>query len=400
MKKILFALILIALFLAACGPAPIQFPKIDRHPGPVSFAGRNTYSEPPKYDPNSTDSSQMDLRSTDLSHLDLSQSRDDLFYATFDSKTIWPATMPADFDWQAIMETGKNPGLGVRSLHEQGITGQGIGIAIIDQALLVDHVEYKDRIRLYEEAEDVVGGWEQASMHGPAVASIAVGKTVGVAPSADMYFIATGNCRAGQSYEELDLSCRAVAIRRIVEINKSLPQNRKIRVLSMAFGWMPANKGYDEIVAAVNEAKAAGIFVISSSIEETYGFKFHGLGRNPLANPDDVGSYLPGSWWARDFYAGKYGEPRLLVPMDSRTTANPNGYEDYAFFREGGWSWSIPYLAGMYALAAQVKPEITPEEFWKIALETGQTIEILHEGQTYQLGPILDPATLIAALQR
>ena len=85
--------------------------------------------------------------------------------------------------------------------------------------------------------------------------------------------------------------------------------------------------------------------------------------------------------------------------MDSRTTANPNGYEDYAFFREGGWSWSIPYLAGMYALAAQVKPENTPEEFWKLAMETGQTIEILHEGQTYQLGPILDPAALIAALQ-
>jgi subtilisin family serine protease len=399
MKKILFALILIALFLAACGQAPIQFPKIDSHPEPVSYAGLNTYSEPPKYNPNSTDSWQMDLRSTDLSHLDLSQSRDDLMYATFDSKTTWPENMPADFDWQAIMETGKNPGLGVRSLHEQGITGEGIGIAIIDQALLVDHVEYKDRIRLYEEAEDVVGGWEQASMHGPAVASIAVGKTVGVAPAADLYFIATGDCGGAQSYEDFDFSCRAAAIRRIVEINKSLPRNRKIRVLSMAFGWGPTSKGYDEITAAVKEAKAAGIFVISSSIEETYGFKFHGLGRNPLANPDDAGSYLPGSWWAKDFYAGKYGESRLLVPMDSRTTANPNGYEDYVFFREGGWSWSIPYLAGTYALAAQVKPEITPEEFWKIALETGQTIEILHEGQAYQLGPILDPAALIAALK-
>jgi hypothetical protein len=52
----------------------------------------------------------------------------------------------------------------------------------------------------------------------------------------------------------------------------------------------------------------------------------------------------------------------------------------------------------MYALAAQVKPQITPQEFWKIALETGQTIEILHESQTYQLGPILDPVALIAAL--
>lgn len=29
--------------------------------------------------------------------------------------------------------------------------GIGIGIAIIDQSLLTDHVEYKDRLRLYEE---------------------------------------------------------------------------------------------------------------------------------------------------------------------------------------------------------------------------------------------------------
>ena len=29
---------------------------------------------------------------------------------------------------------------------------------------------------------------------------------------------------------------------------------------------------------------------------------------------------------------------------------------EYVFYREGGWSWSIPYIAGVYALAAQVKP--------------------------------------------
>jgi subtilisin family serine protease len=397
MKKILFALILIALFLAACGPTMPAI-KIDRHPEPVSFAGFNTYSEPPKYDPNSTDSWQMDLRSTDLSHLDLSQSRDDLMYATFDSKTIWPGNMPADFDWQAIMETGKNPGLGMRSLHEQGITGKGIGVAIIDQPLLVDHQEYINQLRLYEEIN--IKPNIESQMHGPAVASIAVGKTVGVAPDADLYYIATQvGIFDGQGGFVYDFSDMARAVRRVIEINTQLPSDRKIRVISISVGWNSNQAGYNEITDAVNEAKAAGIFVISSSIEETYGLKFHGLGRNPLANPEDVGSYLPGSWWARDFYAGEYRESRLLVPMDSRTTASPNGNEDYVFYREGGWSWAIPYLAGTYALAAQVKPEITPEEFWKIALETGQTIEILHEGQTHQLGPILDPVALIAALQ-
>ena len=85
--------------------------------------------------------------------------------------------------------------------------------------------------------------------------------------------------------------------------------------------------------------------------------------------------------------------------MDSRTTASPTGIEDFVFYRQGGWSWSIPYLAGMYALAVQVKPEITPEEFWKTALRTGRTIQIIHDGREYELGVILDPQSLIEEVQ-
>ena len=86
--------------------------------------------------------------------------------------------------------------------------------------------------------------------------------------------------------------------------------------------------------------------------------------------------------------------------MDSRTTAGPTGREDYAFYRTGGWSWSIPYPAGMYALAAQVKPEITPDKFWETALDTGRTIQIQHDGKEYEFGVILDPLALIETLQR
>jgi hypothetical protein len=39
------------------------------------------------------------------------------------------------------MELGKDPGLNVRALHEQGITGERIGIGVIDMALLTDHSE-------------------------------------------------------------------------------------------------------------------------------------------------------------------------------------------------------------------------------------------------------------------
>jgi hypothetical protein len=335
-----------------------------------------------------------------LTELDLSESTSDLLFADFDSKTQWPPSeqMPADFDWQKILEMNKDPGLGIRALHNQGITGKGVEIAIIDQTLLVDHIEYKDRIRVYEEAEDITGGWLDSSMHGAAVASIAVGKTTGVAPDADLYFIATGICSEG-TYETNDFACLAKSIWRIIEINNSLPAEHKIRVLSISVGWGPESKGYEEVMAAINKAKEANIFVLNTSLSHTHGLNFHGLGRTPLSDPNDFWSYQPGLWWQDFFYKEGLSSATLLVPMDSRTTASPTGTEDYVFYRQGGWSWAIPYLAGMYALTVQIKPEITPEEFWDTALNTGRTIHTGHNGKDYQFGVILDPQALIEAIK-
>ena len=168
----------------------------------------------------------------------------------------------------------------------------------------------------------------------------------------------------------------AKGIERILEINKQLPSDRKIRVISISAGWEPSQDGYQVITDAVNKAKAAGIFIICSSTEDIYGLKFHGLGRPTMNDPDNFNSYEPGSWWAKTFYSGEKTNDRLLVPMDSRATAGPSGVADYAFYKQGGWSWSIPYIAGVYALAVQVDPEITPEKFWDVAMKTGKNNSI------------------------
>ncbi|MHB9030832.1 MAG: S8 family serine peptidase, partial [Candidatus Latescibacterota bacterium] len=346
---------------AALPPLPAGFPKIDRKPSSHRPEGwvRGVMDSIPTYNPASTNPWQMDLRTYDVSRLDLSRSQDNLMFASFDTRTKWPDAkhMPGDFDRQRIADTGRNPGLGIRRLHSRGITGRGVGIAIIDQTLLVDHREYRDQLRMYEELDDIQGGWLEAQMHGPAVSSIAVGKTVGVAPEADLYYIAT----AFGGEKELDFTYLARAVRRILEVNRQLPEGRRIRVISMAIGWGGKPKGHEDITAAAEEAKAEGMLVICSSVEAVHGFRFHGLGRSPLANPDRSTSYEPGMWWAKSFSDGRRFSDRLLVPMDSRTTAGPGGVDDYAFYRQGGWSWSIPYIAGMYALAAQVKPSITPD---------------------------------------
>ncbi|MHC4259105.1 MAG: hypothetical protein ACYSTF_01650, partial [Planctomycetota bacterium] len=383
---------------------PITFPKIDRRPDPATFcASRGSLASIPTYDLNEPSAFQVDLRSYDLSALDLSSSLDNLLYATFDSQTTWPLPeqMPPEFDWQYIMDLGKDPGLRVRDLHARCITGHNVGIAIIDKPLLTEHQEYADRLRLYEEIN--IESWRVADMHGAAVASIAVGQTVGVAPEADLYYIAAPSgyrlIPSDPNSFVYDWQYKTQAIQRVLEINEQLPDNQKIRVISISVGWSPGQIAYDDIMAACDQAKAAGMLIVSSSIEQVHGFKFHGLGRHPFADPDAFDLREPGLFYLLSYYSGAYRfSDRLLVPMDSRTTASPCGADEFAFYRNGGWSWAIPWIAGMYALAAQVDPAMTPDQFWPLAMETGRTIEIIHDDETIPFGPIVDPVALIDSI--
>jgi hypothetical protein len=266
--------------------------------------------------------------------------------------------------------------------------------------LLVEHVEYGDRLRLYEEVHSPGG---DAQMHGPAVASIAVGKTVGVAPGAELYFIAEqhGTFKAGSF--DWDFTWLAQAIERMLEVNSTLPSDRRIRVISISVGWSESQKGYSEAMAAVRKATAQGVFVISTALEATHGLRFHGLGRNPASDANDVYSYGPGSWWSRFWWSGdrRFGPgERLLVPMDSRAMASPTGADDYVFYRNGGWSWCVPWLAGLYALSCEVKPEITPADFWSLAMETGRVLKLCRDGKELDFGTIVDPLALMERLRK
>jgi hypothetical protein len=354
--------------------------------------------ELPRFQPDSTQPFQVDLRSRDVSALDLRDRLADLRQADFDDQTRWPAVLPTGFEPAKLMDLGRNPGLGVRQLHRRGITGKGIGIGIIDQPLLVDHVEYRDRVRLYEEIH-VLAAEAQASMHGAAVASIAAGQSVGVAPEADLYFIAEthGEIKAGRF--EWDFKPLAQSIDRLLDLNRRLPSARRVRVISISVGWSPGQTGCAEADAAVERATREGVFVISTALERTHRLAFHGLGRPPGADPDDFNSYGLGSWWAQSFLDGqRHFTPgvRLLVPMDARSTASPTGVHDYVHYAGGGWSWSVPYLAGLYALACQVKEDLTPPRFWAAALETGRTVKLGPPHDTLELGTLADPIALIA----
>lgn len=79
----------------------------------------------------------------------------------------------------------------------------------------------------------------------------------------------------------------------------------------------------------------------------------------------------------------------------------PSGGSPYVYYADGGWSWTVPYIAGVYALCAGVDPDITPEEFYRAAVETATVITRSQEegGKEYTFR-IMNPPALISSLQK
>lgn len=338
-----------------------------------------------------------DLRGADLSGMDLSPYADALRSADFDSQTVWPGTLPEGFDPQLLMALGMDPGRGVGTLHERGLTGKNIGIAIIDQTLLVDHQEYADRVRLYEESSAYAN--RPAVMHGSAVASIALGETVGVAPDALLYYIAE---ESAVYYDdgswERDCTKYAAAIERFIELNQTLPENEKIRVISMSIGWMPDSIGAEALDSAVQKARDSGIAVCAVDGGDPLMGNFGGAGRDPFGDPNEVASVRPGLFWESALYTGSARTDTILVPMDYRCVASPTGADEYVLYASGGMSWAVPYVAGLYALALEAYPDLAFSDFVSAARRTAQQVSIQRDGNSYPYGYALDAVALIDVL--
>ena len=304
-----------------------------------------------------------DFRGNDLSEENFSNvSIDVLQTIEFDTETIWPEKekMPKNFNPEKLLEESKNPGLGIKELHEQGITGQGVAVAIIDQKLDIGHPEYNDSIVDYVEYDEEVEK-DGIGIHGPAVASLLVGKDCGVAPGAKLVYKAVPCGRNFLPY--------AKSLKNIIEDNKNVPQNEKVRVVSCSIGYMldKPEPGLDEWVDTLGKAKEAGIFVIDTEGDQI-GIPF-GCGGSP-GNKDDFESYLP--WLEKG--SEEQNEERkkeIIIPSDYRTMASSCNKEgQYMYNGKGGASWSVPYLAGLFALILQVNPNIKREEIAEIINES------------------------------
>jgi hypothetical protein len=121
-------------------------------------------------------------------------------------------------------------------------------------------------------------------MYGPAVASLLVGKDCGVAPGTKLVYKAVPS---GRSF-----LLRAEALKDIVEKNKTLPPEERVKIVSCSIGYIETKpeQGLNEWIEALKIAKEAGIFVVDVGGRQI-NIQFDG-GGSP-ENKNDFENYLP-----------------------------------------------------------------------------------------------------------
>jgi len=251
--------------------------------------------------------------------------------------------LPEGFNPQEVLEKGKTIGLGISEVHANGYTGSGVSYAIIDSGVEPHNdLNYKE-YNVAESAKNI--SWLN-HFHGSAVSYIAQE----IAPEADCYYYATNN---GGDMDKPVLE----NLKSILEKNKTLPENQRIRFVSMS---MPLYGG-EEAKQVVAELEAQGVWVYYSGCPEDQNRGY--LEKiNPNGDPNDFNNYQISSGGAGDLY----------VNSGDRTVPDPSSPDAYRHDSAASKSWSIPVIAGYYTLACQADPSMTKERFMELAEQTAR----------------------------
>jgi hypothetical protein len=307
-----------------------------------------------------TDLRPARLRPQKFKKINFKNKYDVLLTCSFDTLTEWPSKekMPEKFDPDEILEIGRDPGLGIRDLHKQGITGKGVRAAIIDLSFLREHEEYRDKVKKFCLANgkslDTI---RKPAMHGTATASLLVGERSGTAPGASLYF-----WRIESDQDKFNTD-RAAAIEQIMAFNKDKKMADRIRIVSISSALRKKFKNHEKFAKALKLAKKSGLTVV------LVNRKICGINcplykdRNNPANYN-IMYYFQG-------YEKELPGGAIYVPCDNRTTASERGEKEYSFWGDGGYSWAVPYLAGVIALGYQVNPDLETDEVFQYIRDTG-----------------------------
>ncbi len=278
-------------------------------------------------------------------NVDLSEELALTYSLTVGDKTTFPNGSPQGYDMDALLEWGKAPGLNVDVLHEHGFTGKGAVIAYVDQPV-AEHEQFSDLTLHYTNNTD-----SESSMHGLAVLSLLAGKDIGTAPGAEVYYY-------GDASWERDQASQAECLYQIIEQNKALPEGEKITMVGFSNNINGDVKNEDVLREAVAACEEAGIMVWFCG---EYGAAVF----LPFSDKDDFHNLVSDVWWS-----GSLSDV-VFVPEAGRTTASVLDGVNYIYWAfNGGLSWAMPYMLGLYAIANEIDPSLTQSDLRMLVMDT------------------------------
>ncbi|MDE0803737.1 MAG: S8 family serine peptidase, partial [Acidimicrobiales bacterium] len=272
------------------------------------------------------------------------------------------------------------------SLHRQGLTGRGVGIAVIDSGVTAPD-EFGERLIAGPDFTADVGTAAEAvdrTGHGTHLAGLAAGSQVGVAPDSHVLSLKV----AGEQ-SETDVEAVIAAIDFTVAHRHQL----SIGVLLLAFGADRLPDGeHDPLAAAVSRAWSSGIVVVTSAGNT-------GL-EAPLSTPthiDDVitvaaAERTDDGWAVCDFSTRGDASGRPDVAAPGKSLAGPiasgTSAEDApassivapGFVKGSGSSQAAAVVAGAAALLLQADASLTPGEVKQILCTSAVRIDDVAAG--------------------
>lgn len=234
----------------------------------------------------------------------------------------------------------------IQDLHNQGITGTGVNVAVIDQSFSIVHDEIKECLK---DCKNYNNG---DSHHGVVVTSNLAGRSFGVAPNANIHFY---GFRGGK--EESICIDTIEALKDIY--NKNL-NGANIKVVSISGYAHTLSSEFEDIR---EKLKSQGCNIIDSP---TFGMGLTSINQiNINGNP----KYYYSQWQETTPEILEKWKTKIAVPF---TNISPlwNTEHDYQIGGDTTYSWVIPRLSGMYALCLQLKPEMTLDELAQLIIET------------------------------
>ena len=298
-------------------------------------------------------------KGVDISNLKLSEEQ--LLSLIIDKYTVMSDEQKEIFE--KAQKNCSQMGLGIEKVIENGYSGNNT-MALLDQEycghkMYADKIVYTTNLNKFE---------NDKSWHCAAMLSI-MHKT---APDADiMHYCVTNHDRDTQDKQFAD------AIRDIINKNKSLPDDKKIKTIIMGWGFYEDSPKYDEYIQLCKEAVDSGIFIFSNNTKELYGVDLYCSDRNPLGDVHSPLNYKPANYMDINF-SGISKEKKdsfLFLPTQHLTIANEDGISTQYEGLDGGACWANS-VGALYNTFLSIKPDLTPRDFMKLIMETSDELTV------------------------